>query len=192
MNVITAAGPRRRFEMKTFIVTSENEIVVLTPTAEGTVPTGDTFGTQAELSTVAANWPASRLVAIWNGLPGVVAVKKFTDRKTAVHRLWQQVQTLDARPAAETPTVAPKNRAAGKPRRTQSKAATGPENSKSSQVIGLLKRAKGATLAELMETTGWQAHSVRGFISASVGKRMGLTVESSRREDGARFYKISS
>jgi hypothetical protein len=178
--------------MKTFIVTSENEIAVVASTAEGTVATGDTFGTQAELSTVAANWPASRLVAIWNGLPGVVAVKKFTDRKTAVHRLWQQLQTLDARPAAETLTMAPKNRAAGKPRRTQNKAATGRENSKSSQVIGLLKRAKGATLAELMETTDWQAHSVRGFISACVGKRMGLTVESSRREDGARFYKISS
>jgi hypothetical protein len=192
MNVITAAEPRRRFEMKTFTITSENEIAVVAPTAEGTLATGETFGTQAELSTIAANWPASRLVAIWNGLPGVVAVKKFTDRKTAVHRLWQQVQTFDAKPAAETPTVAPKNCAAGKPRRTKNKAATGRENSKSSQVIGLLKRAKGATLAELTEATGWQAHSVRGFISASLGKRMGLTVESSRRDDGARFYRISS
>jgi hypothetical protein len=47
-------------------------------------------------------------------------------------------------------------------------------------------------MAELMEATGWKGHSVRGFISAGLGKRMGLTVESSRRDDGARVYKISS
>ena len=42
-----------------------------------------------------------------------------------------------------------------------------------------------------MKATGWQAHSVRGFISAVLGKRMGLEVQSSRREDGARVYSLS-
>jgi len=41
-----------------------------------------------------------------------------------------------------------------------------------------------------MEVTGWQAHSVRGFLSGSLGKKMGLKIESSKREDGARAYAL--
>jgi hypothetical protein len=42
-----------------------------------------------------------------------------------------------------------------------------------------------------MKATGWQAHSVRGFISCALGKKMGLTVASVRREDGERVYSIA-
>ena len=42
-----------------------------------------------------------------------------------------------------------------------------------------------------MKTTGWQAHSVRGFISGALGKKMDLMVESSKREDGERVYSIA-
>ena len=42
-----------------------------------------------------------------------------------------------------------------------------------------------------MSATGWQAHSVRGFISGSLGKKMGLTVDSFKREDGERGYRIA-
>jgi len=42
-----------------------------------------------------------------------------------------------------------------------------------------------------MKLTGWMAHSVRGFLSGAVGKKMGLTVESTKREDGDRIYKIT-
>jgi hypothetical protein len=181
--------------MKTFIVTTENKIAVAPPSpgaSDQPSAAGESFTTHAELAALAEKWPSSRLVAIWNALPGVAAVKKFTDRKTAVRRIWEAVQLLEGNTAAEEPTVAPKRRTPGKPRGGKEKAATGRENSKSSQVIALLKRAKGATLAEIMEMTRWQAHSVRGFISAGLGKRMGLTVESSRRDDGARVYKIKS
>jgi len=41
-----------------------------------------------------------------------------------------------------------------------------------------------------MKATGWQKHSVRGFISGTLGKKMGLTVDSVRREDGERVYSI--
>jgi hypothetical protein len=53
-----------------------------------------------------------------------------------------------------------------------------------------MQRAKGATLAEIMEATGWQAHSVRGFISGALGKKMGLKVESAKRDDGQRVYSV--
>jgi hypothetical protein len=48
----------------------------------------------------------------------------------------------------------------------------------------------GVTLLELMTATGWQAHSVRGFLSAAVGKKMGLHLDSSKREDGRRVYRM--
>ena len=56
----------------------------------------------------------------------------------------------------------------------------------------MLKRADGATLDDIMGATDWQAHSVRGFISGSLGKKMGLTVESFKRPDGVRAYRIGA
>jgi Protein of unknown function (DUF3489) len=43
-----------------------------------------------------------------------------------------------------------------------------------------------------MRATNWQAHSVRGFISGTLGKKMGRTVKSSKREDGERVYQIKA
>jgi hypothetical protein len=42
-----------------------------------------------------------------------------------------------------------------------------------------------------MKVTGWQAHSLRGFISGTLSKKMGLNIESTKREDGERVYSIS-
>ena len=55
------------------------------------------------------------------------------------------------------------------------------EGSKKAIVLELIRRPDGASLKEIMDATGWQAHSVRGFISGSLGKKMGLTVESFKR-----------
>ncbi len=62
--------------------------------------------------------------------------------------------------------------------------------SKSEQVLKRLRRKKGASLAELQEATGWQAHSVRGFLSGTVKKRMGLPLQSEQSEKGGRRYLI--
>jgi len=64
------------------------------------------------------------------------------------------------------------------------------KSSKSAKIVELLKRPGGATLKELMKATGWQAHSVRGFLSGTVGKKMGLGVTSSKAEDGDRRYSV--
>jgi len=64
------------------------------------------------------------------------------------------------------------------------------EGSKTDKVLELLKRPGGATAKELMKATGWQAHSVRGFLSGTIGKKMGLTVTSTKGEDGERSYSV--
>ena len=63
---------------------------------------------------------------------------------------------------------------------------------KGATIVMLLRRKEGATLADLTKATGWQPHSVRGFLSAHVGKKLGLKLESTKREDGQRVYKIES
>ncbi len=70
-------------------------------------------------------------------------------------------------------------------------AATAREGSKTAKVLDLLKRPGGATLKELMKATGWQPHSVRGFISGTLGKKLGLAVTSAKGEDGERRYTVT-
>ena len=66
------------------------------------------------------------------------------------------------------------------------------EGSKTQTILALLKRPGGATATELTKTTGWQPHSVRGFLSGTVGKKMGLAVTSTKGEDGERSYSVKA
>jgi hypothetical protein len=66
------------------------------------------------------------------------------------------------------------------------------DGSKTANVLDLLKRPEGVTAKELMKATGWQPHSVRGFLSGTVGKKMGLTVTSIKGEDGERTYSVKA
>jgi Protein of unknown function (DUF3489) len=72
------------------------------------------------------------------------------------------------------------------------KAAGARDGSKTAKVLDLLKRPGGVTAKELMKATGWQPHSVRGFLSGTVGKKMGLTVTSTKDEEGGRSYSIKA
>ena len=72
------------------------------------------------------------------------------------------------------------------------KAASKPKadrTNKKAEVIAMMKRAKGATLAEIMKATGWQPHTVRGLVSILGGKG-GEKIESSKNAAGERTYKI--
>jgi hypothetical protein len=64
--------------------------------------------------------------------------------------------------------------------------------SKTAKILDLLKRSGGATMKELIKTTGWQPHSVRGFLSGTVGKKMRLTVVSAKGENGERAYSLKT
>jgi hypothetical protein len=106
--------------------------------------------------------------------------------------------TKKANVRAQSGHVAPKKGKAAKkasPAKKAPKAAKEKgtrDGSKAAQVLDLLKRPDGATLAELMNATGWQAHSVRGFLSGTVSKKLGLTVTSVKAEDGERTYSIKA
>jgi type IV secretory pathway VirB10-like protein len=108
-----------------------------------------------------------------------------------------QVDPTTLQETPQSPNVAPEQAPATKkstraketPKLAQN--ATAPrEGSKTTKVLELMKREGGVTLNEIMATTGWQAHSVRGFISGTLGKKMGLTVVSTKTESGERTYSI--
>jgi len=66
------------------------------------------------------------------------------------------------------------------------------EGSKTETILDLLKRPGGATAKELLKTTGWQPHSLRGFPSGTIRKKMGLTMTSTKGEDGERSYSVKA
>lgn len=194
--------------MITYTIDSENSITALGAEQEG----GDdeSFSSQQELAKLVAEWPAKRLIEIWNGIPGLTPVNKFTDRKSAISRIWKAIQSLGSAEAASaalrpgtkakapvkpksattSAKVKPAKVAKGKRAKAGGKT-TARDGSKKAEVLSLLHQNGGATLTEIMTATGWQAHSVRGFISGALGKKMGIQVDSVRREDGERVYSIA-
>jgi hypothetical protein len=66
-----------------------------------------------------------------------------------------------------------------------------PKGNKTELVLKKLRSTKGTTIAAVMEATGWQAHSVRGFLSAVVRKKLGLTLVSEISKDGVRRYRVA-
>ena len=106
-------------------------------------------------------------------------------------RLWKAIQRLDAPAAPQAADVAPKAKRPRKAAKPEGAAPTAREGSKKAIVLEMLRRPEGATLQEIMSVTGWMAHSVRGFISGSLSKKMGLTVESVKTPEGARAYRIA-
>jgi hypothetical protein len=78
----------------------------------------------------------------------------------------------------------------GSARRVRAQKGAEGRSNKKAEVITMMKRAKGATLAEIMATTGWQAHTVRGFVSI-LGSKGDEKIESSKSVDGERTYKIA-
>jgi hypothetical protein len=99
------------------------------------------------------------------------AATKTAKTKQGVRRKPDGAKTAALSSAADEPTAA--------------------RQSKKDLVLALLQREEGATLSEIMTATGWQAHSVRGFISGTLRKQLGLVVDRVSRADGAVAYRTA-
>ena len=63
---------------------------------------------------------------------------------------------------------------------------------KRERVLSLLSRSEGASIAEMMQATDWQQHSVRGFLAGAVKKKLGFSLASTKGDDGLRRYRIET
>ena len=115
----------------------------------------------------AARLSGTRLLALWNALPGVEKRRKVGDRDALIDQLWLAIEALpDPQSDAKRP-------------------------SKQDTVIAMLRRAEGATVDEVVSATGWQRHTVRGVFSGTLKKKLGLSIASTKEERG-RVYRIGT
>jgi hypothetical protein len=230
---MTALGDHTK--MKHFTIDAENNITVHASRNAARDTGAVVFGNEVQFADLIGP-NLKRLVEIWNSLPGVKPVTKFTNRKVATECIWKAIQGLGERAAAAraskprvvainadtalvevsaaepataqaaepiatigapSPDVSPKKgRSANQATRSkkspqgESKPKGTREGSKAAQVVAMLQRDNGATLAEVMDKMGWQKHTVRGFMAGAM-KKAGYIVESFKSAKGDRTYRIN-
>jgi hypothetical protein len=137
--------------MPTFTIDTENNITVFASLKdmEGQGEGSETFSSFEELAALATKWPGVRLVEIWNSLPGVEPVERFTSRQVAVTRIWKAIQHLQAGGGADRRRAAAKQSGAKKKASRKAQPAVR-ENSKTARVIALLQKPTGASLKTIM------------------------------------------
>ena len=145
--------------MQTFTIDNDNNISVFATQEEAAAATAtpfDSFASQQELADLAAGWPAERLLAVWNSLPGVTPVKKFTDRKTAISRIWARIEGL-GEPVPGTSATTPEPKTTN-PRRVKRKAKRGAQSAKG---VAAPKNAPKAKKAAKAKDTAGRARAAR-------------------------------
>jgi hypothetical protein len=176
--------------MRIFTVDAVNTVAVSTSVEHRSLTNGAArFTNERQLAALAVKWPSGRLLEISNNLPRVRKVTKFRDRQTGVHRIWVAIQHLKAHGGEHAITKGSNCSSRSKETTPVQEPAIARLDTKAGRVIALLKHPAGATLRAIMALTGWQAHSVRGFITAHVRQKMNYRVQSFTR-GGERVYRI--
>ena len=111
MDVMTATAVQEK-SMTIFTIDSENNIAAHGSASEITDKGSEQFTSEKELAQLAADWPGSRLVDIWNRIPGLTPVKRFTNRAVATARIWRAVESLGS--GEHSGDVAPARRQAAR------------------------------------------------------------------------------
>jgi len=162
--IVLLLGPTRVMDVLTAILIAIGETNMTTTEADGTrVQAAPAEASEPKATTKATRAPRK---------PRVAPTKRKASKKAT---------------PAQKRTKAPKAAKTAKPAKAPVR-----EGSKAEKVLDLLKRPKGASLADLMRATSWQKHSVRGFLSGTIGKKMGLKLESVKEEGGERTYSIKA
>jgi hypothetical protein len=173
--------------MKTFTIDAENNISVFASPEEAAAASStpfDTFSSQQELAELAKAWPAERLVATWNSLPGVVALKSLPDTKAAkdtwAKRIWKRIQSLGdaAQPEPEAPKPEAAKPKGGKKATGRAQAAKGaPAKGKARKKTTPAKAApKGKKGAKAQEAAGPREGSKTAQVIALLQRAKGATI----------------
>ena len=148
--------------MRAYIINADNLIISREPPVEP--GEGEIVVASAD-ELRAARLSGKRLLALWNGLPGVERLTKVSDRVALVDRFWSAVEALPD----------PVER----------------RHSKQAEVIAMLRFPEGATIDEVRAAMGWQPHTVRGVFSGALKRKLGLAVVANKEERG-RVYRIAA
>jgi hypothetical protein len=116
-----------------------------------------------------------------NGAPKAAASKAPVKAQKAATGAKKAKPAKTAAPAEKTAPKAPASATERTPR----------EGTKQATMIAMLQRKDGATIAEIVEATGWQQHTVRGAFAGALKKKLGLTIVSERVDGRGRVYRIS-
>ncbi len=116
---------------------------------------------------------------------GLQAIGVEVDKKTST-------QSRSAKPKPKQRSRRAEHKPSGSKPNGRTSPAVARPGTKQALMIDLLKRKKGATIDEAVEATGWQPHSVRGAISGTLKKKMGLAVTSEKPGEGPRRYRIAA
>lgn len=176
--------------MTIFTIDNENSITAFA-TAEAAAAASSTpfdlFTNQQELAELLAGWPAERLLATYNSLPGVKPVKAMKDAKTAASKIWERVEKLGQMVAAEAPVAkketakpaAPaRGKAAGKPKAGVQAAKGAPVKGKTATKATPAKAApKGKKGAKVPEADGPRANSKMAQVIEMMRRKNGATIE---------------
>ena len=98
---------------------------------------------------------------------------------------------LQSQPQAEKPNTHKATFSPVRPSRP-SEVQPAEHSTKQERMLTLLSKPDGASIAEMMQATGWQQHSVRGFLAGTVKKKLGFSLTSSKPGDGVRHYRIGT
>ena len=118
--------------------------------------------------------------------PATAETKATTKPRVGARRA--HVATPKPKPGKKATAAkkAPKGHTKAQPAKTRARS-----SSKTAKILEMLRRPGGASARELLKAAGWQPHSLRGFLSGTVGKKMGLSLTSTKSEDG-RVYSLKA
>ena len=190
---VTATPCQERSEMKTFTIDNDNNISAFATPEEAAAATAtpfDSFASQQELADLAAQWSGERLLAVWNSLPGVTPVKKFTDRKTAISRVWARIQglgepvtqkggtTVGAPASKSEPKAEGKAKGGAQAAKGRARAAKGaPAKAKATKKATAAKAApKGKKAAKAQQAAGPREGSKTAQVVAMLRRKGGATI----------------
>jgi hypothetical protein len=142
--------------------------------------------------TAKENLKMTTLIPEENGTPAATTASKKPKASKKARVAPRRANLAPAKAKSARKATPAKKAPKGRTKREVAKPKAARGGSKTAKILDLLKRPGGATSKELMKATGWLPHSLRGFLSGTVRKKMGLTVTSSKGEDGERTYSVEA